>query len=433
MIAKCSIYITTLLYLPALLGSFFNAKLRTVIGERFYPEPFSSKSEKISNVIWIHAASVGEIAGVEPLVKKIKQANPSSLIAISTTTITGKTEAIRKQLANFVFILPFDQPLVLHRLFRYFDISVFVIAETEIWPNLLFYLKRKNVPVVLVNGRISDYSFPRYQRLSWFFSKVLGCFERILVQSPADKERFMAIGAEPAKISVTGSTKYDQDIEILSSNKRVELIKQFNLSPSAPCFVAGSVREGEDLQVINVYKSLQVKIPTLQFIIAPRHPERFVAVGRLLTQSDISFESRSKIGERDIGLSCQVLLLDTLGELSKAYSIATAAFVGGSLVDIGGHNPMEPAAFGCPILMGPFSSNVKDIVASLKREGGLLEVQNSDALERTLENILTNDELRKKIGGAARKVFEQNLGATQEALQEILSQSRGNTSVLHAA
>jgi 3-deoxy-D-manno-octulosonic-acid transferase len=269
--------------------------------------------------------------------------------------------------------------------------------------------------------------------LSWFFSKVLGCFERILVQSPADKERFMAIGAEPAKISVTGSTKYDQDIEILSSNKRVELIKQFNLSPSAPCFVAGSVREGEDLQVINVYKSLQVKIPTLQFIIAPRHPERFVAVGRLLTQSDISFESRSKIGERDIGLSCQVLLLDTLGELSKAYSIATAAFVGGSLVEIVGHNPMEPAAFGCPILMGPFSSNVKDIVASLKREGGLLEVQNSDALERTLENILTNDELRKKIGGAARKVFEQNLGATQEALQEILSQSRGNTSVLHAA
>jgi len=371
-----------------------------------------SNGEDGRHRVWFHGASVGEIRGISPLIKKFIQSHSANEVLISTTSLTGRKEAA--SFCSNSCLLPFDHPFVVRKVIERANPKLFVVTETELWPNMFYALDRKNIPIVLINGRLSDYSFPAYYRFRSLISPALRLIHNVLVQTELDRERFAKLGVDQSRITVVGSTKYDQAPTTLNASERKARAHLLGLNPDQPCFVAGSVRPQEEQMVIEAYSQAKAQVPNLQMIIAPRHPERFEHVANILSSEGLEFQRRSKGDAQDVK---PIHLLDTLGELANAYGIASFSFVGGSLVNIGGHNPLEPAAYRAPVIMGPYTANVRDAISSLKYYGGLCEVNDAKELGDSIVLFSTNENKRTAIGENAYNAWKSNQGATAKVME----------------
>jgi 3-deoxy-D-manno-octulosonic-acid transferase len=371
------------------------------------------------HLIWVHAVSVGEVLAVSRLVKILDAALPDYLIAVSTTTRTGQALARERFGAERVFYCPLDLPWAVRAYLNVLQPRLLILAETEFWPNLLAGCFRRKIPVAVVNARISDRSWPRYRRLSRLWQPFLSRLGRVLTQTQTDAERLNALGCLPQRVSVAGNLKFDVRAAELAEATR--LLK--TLAESLRLIVAGSTLDGEEAALLQAWPRLLQADPQLAMVLAPRHPERFSAVVALLQKSGFHWVKRSdwnstpesSIKSLNPG---QIVLLDTIGELASVYSLASVAFVGGSLVPAGGHNPLEPAQFGIPIVMGPHFTNFRAITEDLLAHQALC-ISTTDALAATLIGLLQDQAAAKATGGRARQVFEQQAGATDRSLEAL--------------
>ncbi len=327
-----------------------------------------------------------------------------------------------------VFYCPLDLPWAVRAYLIALNPKLLILAETEFWPNLLTGCFRRGIPVAVVNARISDRSWPRYQTLRGLWKPFLEPISRLLVQSQTDADRLQALGCRPRRVSVSGNLKFD--VRAASESEATRFLK-----PSAAelkLIVAGSTLEGEESALLEAWPRLLQADPKLAMVLAPRHPERFAAAATLLDRSGLLWIKRStwtSEPEATLGPG-QILLLDTIGELASVYSLATVAFVGGSLIPAGGHNPLEPAQFGVPVVMGPHYANFRAIVDDLRAHQALL-IAASAGLAATFIHLLQNPAEAKAMGGRARQVFERQSGATArsvQALQTLLT-APGETAV----
>ncbi len=376
-------------------------------------------------LIWLHAVSVGEVLAVSRLVGELDRAFPEFQLLISTTTRTGQELARQRFGAERVFYCPLDLPWAVRACLNALEPRVLVLAETEFWPNLLSGCYRREIPVAVVNARISDRSWPRYQLLRGLWRPFLGRIAKVLAQSETDAERLKAIGCLPEHVSVAGNLKFD--VRAAKEADATRLLKA--LTAGLQLVVAGSTLDGEEAALLEAWPRLLASDPNLALVIAPRHPERFSAVAALLDQSGVSWIRRSEWSSRAAEemmpmAAGEIVLLDTIGELASVYSLAAIAFVGGSLIPAGGHNPLEPAQFGVPIVMGPHYANFRAITEDLLAHQALRIAAQED-FAATLIELLQNSDAARAMGERARQVFDQQAGATERcvaALQELLVQ-----------
>jgi 3-deoxy-D-manno-octulosonic-acid transferase len=374
-------------------------------------------------LIWVHAVSVGEVLAVSRLVKTLDASLPDYFIVLSTTTRTGQALARERFGANRVFYYPLDLPWAVRAWLNALQPRLFILAETEFWPNLLSGCYRRKIPVAVVNARISDRSWPRYLRLRWLWLPFLSRLSRVLAQSQTDAERLNTIGCMPERVTVAGNLKFD-----VRATEEADATRQLKkLSPGLRLIVAGSTLEGEESALLEAWPRLLQADPQLAMVLAPRHPERFAAVAALLEKSGAAWVKRSDWLTTPEGSlkplkPGAIVLLDTIGELASVYSLASVAFVGGSLIPAGGHNPLEPAQFGVPIAMGPHFANFRAITENLLTNQAL-HIAAKEDLAATLIGLLQDHQSAKAMGARARQVFEQQAGATGrcvEALKDLL-------------
>jgi 3-deoxy-D-manno-octulosonic-acid transferase len=370
-------------------------------------------------VIWLHAVSVGEVLAVSRLVRDLDSALPAHRIVISTTTRTGHELACGRFGASRVFYSPLDLPWAVRNHLNVLRPSLLVLAETEFWPNLLHGCFRRGIPVAVVNARISDRSWPRYRRLRWLWRPILSRLSHVLAQSETDAERLKAIGCLPERVSVAGNLKFDVRVDT-EADAASELKR---LACGLRLVVAGSTLEGEEAALLESWPRVIESDPQLAMILAPRHPERFRAVAALLETSGASWIKRSAWQtDRESPphrlVPGQIVLLDTIGELASVYSLAAAAFIGGSLVPAGGHNPLEPAQFGVPIVIGPHYANFRAIVEELLVHQAI-RIAGKENLAATLIELLGNLPAAEATGSRAREVFERQAGATERCVKAI--------------
>jgi 3-deoxy-D-manno-octulosonic-acid transferase len=375
-------------------------------------------------IIWVHAVSVGEVLAVSRLVNSLGDALPQYMVVISTTTRTGQALARERFGPSRVFYCPLDLPWAVRAWLNALRPRLLVLAETEFWPNLLNGCYRRKIPVAVVNARISDRSWPRYQRLRSLWSPFLEPLSRVLAQSRTDADRLDAIGCRPQAVTVAGNLKFD--VRAAEQAAATRLLK--SLAANLRLIVAGSTLEGEEAALLEAWPRLLEFDPKLAMILAVRHPERFAAVAALLDKSGIPWLRRSDWNAQPAGAlkplaPGQIVLLDTIGELASVYSLASVAFVGGSLIPAGGHNPLEPAQFGVPIVMGPHFANFRAITEDLLAHKALRIADKAD-LAPTLIDLLCNWTKAAAMGARAKQVFSSHAGATArciDALTELLS------------
>jgi 3-deoxy-D-manno-octulosonic-acid transferase len=343
--------------------------------------------------VWIHASSVGEVRSVATLIHELKTHHPRRRILLSTFTFTGNEIAKKIAGVEAVIFLPMDFLWTVRRALTHWNPSLMVFVETEIWPNLLGECFRRGIPTVMLSGRLSVNSYPRYEKFRSFFREVLGRFAAIGMQTGEDAERIIQLGADESRVSVVGSLK-------LSAAK-----PQPSRFASLPRFgkillIAGSTHAGEERILLSAFAALRPKFPKLTMVLAPRHPQRFDEVEELLRHSGFGYCRRSRTADDQL-FAQDILLLDTMGELGEFFACGDIAFVGGSLVDVGGHNILEPARSGKVIVFGPYMANVKAVAEEFKTKGAAFEVADGHALCATLANLLAHEEKRIAMGRQA--------------------------------
>jgi 3-deoxy-D-manno-octulosonic-acid transferase len=378
-------------------------------------------------VIWIHAVSVGEVLTVTRLVGELDRVFSGYRVLISTTTRTGQELARQRFGADRVFYCPLDLPWAVQAYLNALEPRLLILAETEFWPNLLHGCFGRAIPVAVVNARISDRSWPRYRRMRRLWRPILGCLSRVMAQTEIDAERLRAIGCQPQTVTVSGNLKFD--VRAAQQAEATRLLR--TLAPGLRFVVAGSTLEGEEAELLAAWPRLLQADPHLVMVLAPRHPERFAAVTALFDRSGIAWVRRSdwqpqlpsgpaaSLQPLDPG---QVVLLDTIGELASVYSLAAVAFVGGSLAPGWGHNPLEPAQFGVPIVVGPYYPNFRAITEDLRAHQAL-RIAPKEELATVLIDLLLDPVAAAAMGERALQVFQQQAGATDrcvEAIQELL-------------
>ena len=370
--------------------------------------------------IWIHAVSVGELLTARPLIAGLRQRHPELRIFVSTTTMAAQQLARRSMGdADAVFYFPFDLALVVRRTLDLVKPKLFLMMETEIWPNLLRECRARGVRAAVVNGRLSARSFPRYRLARGFFRRVLADIDAFCVQSEESARRFVEIGAQPERVTVTGSLKFDSLEPAASAGAqarpRDRVLRYFRFAPSRPVFVAGSTMKGEEAMVLRVFRRLKTAQPAAVLVLAPRHPERFGEVVQLSQQEGFRTARRSDL-PIDAEPRADVVVLDTIGELATVYQLGTVVFVGGSLVPTGGHNVLEPAVFGRPVVFGPHMQNFAEIAAAFLANGAGVQVSDEGALEDQVLGLMTDPVRRARLGAAARALVEANRGAKEKTL-----------------
>ena len=376
-------------------------------------------------VVWLHAVSVGEVLAVSRLVAELDRELAGHQVLISTTTRTGQELARQRFGAERVFYCPLDLPWAVGAYLDKLRPRLLVLAETEFWPNLLSGCFRRRIPVAVVNARISNRSWPRYLKLRALWQPFLSRLSRVLAQSETDAERLKAIGCAPERVSVAGNLKFD--VRAAQEAAATRLLKAD--ASGFRFVVAGSTLEGEEAALLEAWPKLLAADPNLILVLAPRHPERFNAVAALLRVSGVSWVRRSEwmaSGAPRMLRAGEVVLLDTIGELASVYSLAAVAFVGGSVAAGGGHNPLEPAQFGVPVVMGPNYENFRAIVDDLSLHDAL-RIATKDELAAALIELLTHTERAESIGSRAKSVFEQQAGATARcvaAIRELLGAAK---------
>jgi 3-deoxy-D-manno-octulosonic-acid transferase len=359
--------------------------------------------------IWVHAVSVGEVMAAHPLIRDLRKKYPNRKFILSTVTVTGNyTARQRVPEADAVFYFPFDFPWIVRRVIRMINPAIVLVAETELWPNFFRELKRQGIPSALINGRISPRSYGNYLKFKRFFTQVFEQVTLFCMQSEEDAARIQDIGAAVDKVRVTGNLKFDQKIPTAQQQPVV-------IAPGRKVITAGSTHRGEEAILLEIYGRLRKKYPDLVLIIAPRHPERFDEVCGLITNAGYECQRRTRIK----GPVKDVVLLDTIGELRAFYGLCTIAFVGGSLVKVGGHNLLEPAAMKKPVIFSSYMFNFKEISEALIQAGGGIMVKDKEELYEKLDNLLTDKELVRSIGERAFKVIAANSGATARTIDAV--------------
>ncbi len=373
------------------------------------------------STIWVHAVSVGEVMAASRLVELLDGIDPALPVVISTTTCTGQQLAHDRFNKNLqsgqtrVFYYPLDFAWIVRRYLRVLRPRVLILVESELWPRMLVEARRAGTPVVVVNGRISDRSLPRYRALRWLWRLLLRRLTLVLAQSEQDRTRFLSIGVPANAVEVAGNLKYD--VHAAGGSPMTQMLRA-NLPAQAKVFVAGSTMEGEENYLLDAFRELLPQFPCLILILAPRHPERFRAVEELVQKKKFFPVRKSEWMQQPRPIAPgRVFLLDSLGELASVYSLASVAFVGGSLISAGGHNPLEPAQFSVPIVMGPHTENFRGMVAALlAREA--MRVTPPERLAAVLRELLLSPEA-VEMGQRARTVFEEEAGATERCLAAI--------------
>ena len=367
----------------------------------------------VSGSLWVHAVSVGEVNAAEPLIKALRNDYPNAPLVVTTVTPTG-SERVRQLFGDSVFhvYLHYDLPFAVKRFLRRVRPRLAVIVETEIWPNLYFACRKRGIPLMIVNARLSERSLRGYKPMGNLVARALSCVRQIAAQSRTDAARYRELGADPEKIVVTGNLKFDMPVPYDAEVKGDELRRQWG--PLRPAWIAGSTHEGEELPVLEAHLEVLTRWPDALLLIAPRHPERFKLVENSARSLGFTVGTRSVDGVPSA--AHQVFVIDAMGELMPFYAAADLAFVGGSLVPIGGHNVLEPAALSTPVLVGPYTFNFEEITLTLIQEGGAARVSGADELGTSVQKLLRDRPRRERMGMVARIVFDSERGAVKRVM-----------------
>lgn len=377
--------------------------------------------------IWIHALSLGEVSSARALVMGVRQALPQAVILFSSSTRAGE-EFARKTLQDHVdrFVpFPLDIRWSVERAIRLLQPDLFILVETDFWPNFLMGLKRRGIAALLVNGRVSRASFARYKRFAWIFAPLFASFRFISMQTKADAEKMIALGVQPASVAALGNLKYESATAPLTTKAGIER-EPLGIGRKRIVWVAGSTHRGEEEIVFRVYRRLAAKYPDLFLVVAPRNVERGAEVMELARKSGIAQTVRRS--SLNSYAHADVLVVDTLGELVSFYGLGDLAFVGGSLVQEGGHNPLEPAGLGRPVLFGPHMDDFEEICIDLVAAGGAITVHDEEELFVEADRLLADPVERQAMGGRAAALFSRHQGVTARhmaVIERILTQERG--------
>ena len=397
------------------------------------PADFSDRRHRDTNApnssrrIWLHAVSVGEVILLEPILKELQTRIPDARIAISTTTETGYDLAQQRFGDCFVFFAPFDFTWAIRNVLKRLRPDMLVLAELEIWPNLIRVVADSGVPVAVVNGRLSEKSFQGYQRLGVILRPVMSRISMVGAQNEVYAQRFVAIGCEPANVTVTGSVKFDGLETDRRNSKTVELRQLAGLTDANLTFVAGSTQLEEDLIAAEAFQSLAGDHPELRMILVPRHPGRVDQLMIKLKQLGVPAVRRSSLEQSLEGTSA-VLVVDVIGELGFWWGCADVAYVGGSMGKRGGQNMLEPAAFGIPVSFGPSTENFREIVDQFMESDAAIVIRNREDLQAFVGHAVQDAQWRAELGSRAKNVVMSHVGGsvrTADALCRVLDQSNG--------
>ena len=373
-------------------------------------------------VIWVHAVSVGETRAAIPLLKAVRERYPEALLLLSNVTETGRAIATDVSEIDAYIFFPFDLSWIVRKALKIIRPSIIILVETEIWPNFVLEARRQNIPLVLVNGRISDRSFPRYRMAGRLLEPVLDSISDYCMQSEQDSRRIRHLGAAEGRVRVTGNLKFDMQPPSIDDTNLESLKSELKLSTNACVWVAGSTHDGEETQLVDVYQKLRKVCPDLLLVLVPRHPERCRQVYDELTKAGFIVTLRSTLATMNRTLQPgEVMVVDTLGEMLKLYALSNLVFVGGSLVPTGGHNLLEPSAAGLPVLFGPHIFNFADIADQLISAQAAIQTPTKEHLQIALESLLENPERCAQMGANGQTVVEENRGSTLRAAQMIIS------------
>ncbi len=374
-----------------------------------------------SRPIWVHAVSVGEVISATPLIKELRTRYPSVRIVLSTITDTGQRVAIERLSGTAdIIYLPFDLPLSVRRSLRRMRPAIFITIETELWPNIFRFLRKQKIPILVLNGRLSERSFDGYRKIGFFMKGIVRCVDLFGMQDSTYADRIVELGADKDNVEVIGNFKFD--------TRPSEKIPEWTGLLKGPVILAGSTHEGEEELILSVFESLRIDFPGLNLIIAPRHPERFREVEEAIKGRGFRYLKRSGLdivganGHSPLPLltmNCQlsgiVVLLDAIGELASVYGAADVAIIGGSFIEHGGHNPLEPAFWGKPILCGPHMENFTFMEDFYRMDGAIKT--DSQGLYDTIKALLQSPEKRKHMGEKARALYNEKAGAVGRAIE----------------
>jgi 3-deoxy-D-manno-octulosonic-acid transferase len=407
--------------------------VRERLGWGFPPElRLIRREDRSEGTIWIHAVSVGEVLAAQPLARQLKEQYRDRRLIVSTTTATGqKLARERMPFADAIFFFPLDWPGPVRRALKIVRPEAVIIVETEIWPNFLRECRRAGVPVIFVNGRLSERSHRGFRRaiymsggaLRGFLKRILNDATLFLMQGEQDASRLLDLGADAARVVVAGNLKYDLEHPPESPLSNW-LAAQLTRNHRHPVLIAGSVMASEETHVLRAFAEVEREFPRALLILAPRKPDRFDAAARIVAESRRGLVRRSKItlngaASTELSEPGSVMLLDSVGELASIYRLADAVFVGGSLVPNGGHNILEPAAFSKVPVYGPSMDNFREMSAKFLNAGASIQVNSSEALGAAWMGLLKNDVRTLRMGAAARDLVDQNRGATARVLGRI--------------
>lgn len=426
------VFIVVLPFLPFIY--FFSKKRRATLGFRFAlkadfkPKPSGKKR------IWVHALSVGEVISALSYIKELKEQYPDLDIVFTASTKTGfdmaeqlflknrglKNAGLENEgLVNQLGYFPFDLGFCINKISSQIDPDAVILVETDLWPNFLYKMKRRKTAVVLINARLSERSLKGYLIFKNFSSMFFSSLTEIMAQTQLDKKRFQSLGIDKKRISVAGNIKFDQIHENIDE-KTVKVMKDsFGVQKGTKVLIAGSTHEGEEKILCNVYKKIKKKFPEFLMIIAPRDPKRSSVILSYFLSHDVNAEFMSTVekSSRRYG----VILVDRMGELSRLYAICDVAFIGGSMVRKGGHNPLEPAAFSKPVLFGMDMSDFLLISNMFMESGGARRIESEIQLEKEIETILGNRQIQQHMGSQNFEIFSRNSGAVQRIIENMKS------------
>jgi 3-deoxy-D-manno-octulosonic-acid transferase len=403
------------LFLPFVIFRLYFQSLRIPAYRQRIPERFGWPPELSLDrpVIWIHAVSVGEVYVAKPLIDLIRSQYPEFSILVTTMTPTG-AQIVEQQLGDSVVHLyvPYDLPGAVKRFIYCIKPVLLLVMETEVWPNLFFYCKKNNISVVIANARLSEKSFKGYKCLSGLTKEILSYVSMIIARSQADADYFIRLGADAANVKVSGNLKFDIELPENLQQQTEALRRESQLD--RPVWIAASTHEHEENVILAAFKKIISEYPDCLLIIAPRHPDRAESIASLVTKSGFAVMRKSQ--NAIVSDNTQVYILDTLGELTLYYAVADLAFVGGSLVPVGGHNVLEPASLGIPVITGPHNHNFQEICELLEKTGALQVVQNTDQLINQVNLLLADADLRHNAGEQGRKIVESNRGSVSKLM-----------------
>ena len=373
--------------------------------------------------LWFHAVSVGEINAVWTLILKLQKEKSSYPYMISTTTTAGykHLKAITKDKDFLIFYFPFDLPWIINSLFNYAKVKILIIAETEIWPNLLSECNKRKIPVILANARLSDKSFKNYKLFKFYFKNIINNFTEVLSQSDTDTYKFKELGLEKTKLKTLGNIKFSSNSIAEDNGNNAEIITG-KLNETTIIFA--STHNGEDNIAINLYKKLLEDFRDIRLIIAPRHINRVNQISKLISQN--SFIPILKTDNKEIRSNKEILILNTIGELVKYYKTSQITVLGGTFVKVGGHNIIEPIRAGSYTIIGPYNFKIRELTTLFKNEDAIVQVNNISELECKLKEALSNKELREIKLRNGKRVIKRNQNVLQETAERIISYLQKN-------